>query len=55
MDHDTDVLIEPTDDEHSDAEAAAEDTARLLMEVHDCRKAKQTKSSDQSSDSERRT
>ena len=35
MDEDTDVSLELTDDEHPDAEAAAEDTARLLIEVRD--------------------
>lgn len=37
MDKDTDVFLELTDDEHPDADAAAEDTARLLIEVRDRR------------------
>ncbi|WP_419187815.1 hypothetical protein [Stieleria bergensis] len=38
MDQDTEVYIELADDEHPDADAAAEDTARLLMEVRDQRR-----------------
>ena len=40
MDKDTDVSLELTDDEHPDAEAAAEDTARRLLEVRDRRDGK---------------
>jgi len=37
MNEDTEVYLELADDEHPDAETAAEDTARLLMEVQLCR------------------
>lgn len=37
MSEDKDVLIELTDDEDDNAKAAAEDTARLLIDIHDQR------------------
>ncbi len=43
MDQDTEVYIELADDEHPDADAAAEDTARLLMEVNAHRCVRQSK------------
>lgn len=35
MSEDKDVLIQLTDDEDDNAKAAAEDTARLLIDIHD--------------------
>jgi hypothetical protein len=40
MSDDTDGLIELVDDEHQDAQTAAEDTARLLMAVRDHRRTR---------------
>ena len=40
MNEDKEVYVELADDEHTDAEAAAEDTARLLLEVRNQRIAK---------------
>lgn len=37
MSEDKDVLIELTDDEDDNAKAAADDTARLLIDIHDQR------------------
>lgn len=39
MSEDKDVLIQLTDDEDDNAKAAAEDTARLLIDIHDQRPA----------------
>ncbi|TWT71522.1 hypothetical protein [Crateriforma conspicua] len=39
MSEDKDVLIQLTDDEDDNAKAAAEDTARLLIDIHDRRPA----------------
>ena len=44
MNEDTEDYLELADDEHPDAEAAAEDTARLLIEVRARREAEQTES-----------
>ena len=44
MNEDTDVYLEIADDEHPDAEAAVEDTARLLIEVLARRETEQTES-----------
>ncbi|TWU21743.1 hypothetical protein Pla52o_39300 [Novipirellula galeiformis] len=49
MNEDTDVYLELTDNEHPDAEAAAEDTARLLIEV---REQRATRQNDVSSDTQ---
>tara|TARA_R110002073_G_scaffold189532_1_gene348426 strand:- start:1556 stop:1714 length:159 start_codon:yes stop_codon:yes gene_type:complete len=50
MDEDTEVFIELAGDEHPDAETAAEDTARLLMEILEKRRAKDEPDGSKSSD-----